>query len=129
MMKKILIIDNDKDFRDMISQALSRKGYEPVLEVTGNNGLHRAVREKPDLILLDIRMPAMNGITVLKDLKGDGRTFAIPVIVVTGMASDAQIAEAFESGASSVLLKPFNLEKLYSEIERVLSSRSTPGVE
>lgn len=129
MMKKILIIDNDKDFRDMISQALSRRGYEPVLEVTGNNGLHRAVREKPDLILLDIRMPAMNGITVLKDLKGDGRTFAIPVIVVTGMASDAQIAEAFESGASSVLLKPFNLEKLYSEIERVLSSRSTPGVE
>ena len=129
MMKKILIIDNDKDFRDMMSQALSRKGYEPVLEVTGNNGLHRAVREKPDAILLDIRMPAMNGITVLKDLKGDGRTFAIPVIVVTGMASDAQIAEAFDSGASSVLLKPFSLEKLYAEIERVLSARSYPGAE
>lgn len=118
--KKIFIIDNDLDFRKVIGQALMLKGYEIVLESSGYNGLIKVLKERPDAILLDIRMPAMNGIAVLKELKTDSRTAAIPIIVVTGAGSDEQVSSAMEAGASGVLLKPFSLEELYAQIERVL---------
>lgn len=125
--KKILIIDNDRDFRKVISQALIMRGYEAVLESSGYNGLIKVIKERPDAILLDIRMPGMNGVAVIRELKTDSRSAAIPIIVVTGAGSDDQVSAALESGANGVLLKPFNLEDLYAQIERVLFPRGGAG--
>lgn len=123
MGKKILVIDNDREFRRFIGEALSIDGYEVLLESSGYNGIAKAVKERPDLILLDILMPSLNGVSVVRKLRSDPRTASVPVMIVTGEASGEQVAAVLAAGACGVLFKPFSLNTLYSEIRKTLSAR------
>jgi two-component system response regulator AtoC len=122
-MKTILVIDNDKEFRHMLGDVLSTRDYQTIFVSDGYNGIIQAGKKKPDVILLDIRMPSMNGLTALERLKTEAPTASIPVIVISGTASEEQIDKAKSGGAFSFLAKPFSLEDLFVAIEKAAASK------
>lgn len=123
-MKTVLVIDNDKEFRHMLGDVLSARGYQMIFVSDGYNGIIQAEKKKPDVILLDIRMPSMNGLTALERLKAEASTASIPVIVISGTNSEDQIDKARAGGAFSFLAKPFSLEDLLEVIEKATGSKA-----
>lgn len=103
--KTILIIDDEKDLRDAMSMALGYEGFATILAADGKEGLTRALVEKPDLIFLDILMPVMDGIEMLKLLRKDPWGKTVPVIVMTAIDSMDKIAEVIEQGGNEYLPK------------------------
>jgi len=119
--KKILIIDDDENFGRMTGLNLEAGGeYEVVIERKGSHGAYAARKHKPDLILLDIRMPDMNGFDVLKALKKDEQTMAIPVIMLTAIDTDQAKIKAMELYNEGYIVKPATTEALKERIGRVL---------
>ena len=120
--KRILIIDDEEVIRDGCCQVLSRKGY-PV-ESTGDasRGLEMAIRDVYDVILLDIRMPRMDGMEILKRLKGE-RGISAKVIIITGYGSVPLAVEAMRQGAFDFLMKPYSTSELQGAIERALERK------
>ena len=120
--KRILIIDDEEVIRDGCCQVLSRKGY-PV-ESTGDapQGLEMALRDVYDVILLDIRMPRMDGMEILKRLKGE-RGISAKVIIITGYGSVPLAVEAMRQGAFDFLMKPYSASELRGAVERALERK------
>lgn len=121
-MKKILVIDNDKEFRHMLAEVLTMRNYQVILTADGYNGVIQAGKNKPDVILMDIKMPSMNGLDVLDKLKSHVETASIPVIAISGIASGEQIEQTKAEGAFLFLPKPLSLSALFEAIEKALAS-------
>ena len=123
--ERILIIDDEEVIRDGCRQVLSRKGY-PV-ETSGDalQGLAMALRDLYDVILLDIRMPGMEGIEILKRLKS-GRGVSAKVIIITGYGNVPLAVEAMRQGASDFLTKPYSAAELLGAVEKALEKREAP---
>ncbi len=120
MAKMILIIDDDADWVQMISKRLRINGYQVEAAFDSIQAVSQALKLKPDLILLDIMMPAGDGIGVLDNLRGNVNTFNIPVIALTAL-SDKQTVEAIvELGVSGYFVKPTDMSKLLEKIGEVL---------
>jgi signal transduction histidine kinase/DNA-binding response OmpR family regulator len=115
---RILMVDDDEEIRHVIGELLSFSGYEVTGAASGQQGLELAAKLKPDLILLDIMMPGMDGWTVLKKLQANGKLAEIPVIVLSAV-SDTEMA--LTQGAASVLLKPVDTAHLTAEIAMQLN--------
>jgi CheY-like chemotaxis protein len=115
-MEKILVIDDDAPFRSLICTALRDKGYEVLEAANGEEGIERAQRLLPDLILSDVHMGRVDGYDVLKMLDGTPQTAAIPLILMTGMADAQSQRESMELGADDYLAKPFTLQSLYATV-------------
>lgn len=117
--KKILVVDDEADFVDMVRMRLEANGYEVLTAYNGRDGLEKAKAEKPDLILLDILMPELDGYTTLKELKNMGETKGIPVLVVTAKPGmkDLFVIE----GIADYIVKPFDDEDLLLRIKRALN--------
>jgi CheY-like chemotaxis protein len=125
-MTRILIIDDEQDLALIVKRMLERSGNYTVYTATnGKGGVKAARRKKPDLILLDIMMPKMNGFEVLKKLKENEKTISIPVVMLTAMGDEEFIEEAVSSECESYLVKPVEMEVLQSTIESVLSFHRT----
>lgn len=124
MSKKILVADDDLDIRNLLKIILEKNGYQVSLAANGVEGLRKAISELPDLILLDVVMPAKTGWEVCKILKSQDITKHIPVIILTilsltlGNENSRRYAE--EAGADSCLQKPFNSDELLTEIKKYL---------
>ncbi len=124
-MNTILVVDDSEDILKTIKIFFSRAGYKVITASSGKAGLKAARKEDPDLILLDIAMPQLDGLEVLKKLNADKRTRYIPVIMLTGVdTADAKEEAAFEY-ADQYVTKPADLALLRSRIERILSLRRT----
>lgn len=105
-MKKILIIEDDVILVRMYSKKFEHEGYQVITTYSGGEGLAAAPREKPDLILLDIMMPAMDGFSVIKELRADPVTEKIPIIILTNLGtSEVFIQEARRLGVKDYLIK------------------------
>lgn len=104
-MQKILIIEDEPEVLQLYSDILKQEEFEVITARNGQEGLETAVRVKPDLILLDILMPVMDGIDMLKKMKIDDAIKNIPVIVLTNYSDTQKIAEAMENGARGYLIK------------------------
>ncbi|MFA6255067.1 MAG: response regulator [Patescibacteria group bacterium] len=116
--KKILIIDDDRSLVEVLSQKLSAVGFDPVLAYNGQEGLEKVKTTKPDLILLDLIMPIMDGITMLKELR---KTSDTPVIVLTNLSNEEKLSEALKSGSHDYLIKAsYSLEEIINKINQVL---------
>jgi len=121
-MSRILVIDDDDLVRDTIQRFLeSDRKYEVTTAANGKTGLKAALRSSPELILLDIVMPGMNGFEVLKALKEQEKTCTIPVIMLTGVGAQDFISEAMQEYAEEYIMKPCDKDTLESKIARVLS--------
>lgn len=118
-MEKILVIDDEPGIRGLLATVLERKGYAVVLADSGRKGLDLFRRERPDLIVLDLKMPDIDGITVLQDIRGmDVET---PVVILTGASTENAEKQARELGAAAVIEKEFSLHRLGDTLRRVLS--------
>ncbi len=125
--KKILIVDDERDIVKALTIRLSRAGYEVVTAFDGAQGIFMALKEKPDLILLDIRMPAGNGFSVAEKLKESTDTVAVPVIFLTGSPERNSEEKAMALGARFYVKKPYDPEELLDAIERALAKEVDPS--
>lgn len=116
--KKVLVIDDEPDIIDVIQTVLSSNGFAVVSALNGEEGMEKARTEKPDLIILDILMPKMDGYTFVKRMKGDLVIRSIPVIVLTGKAEMKDLFEV--EGVKEYLLKPFEPDQLLELVKRYL---------
>jgi len=104
-MQRILVIEDDRFLRKAAEAALRRHGYTVLTASDGETGLHAARAERPDLVLLDLIMPRMQGFEVLKLLKEDASTTSIPVIILSNLGQDSDVKAALEAGAVDYLVK------------------------
>jgi DNA-binding response OmpR family regulator len=118
--KKILIVDDERDIVKALMIRLQGAGYEVVTAFDGAQGVFMAHKEKPDLIILDIRMPAGNGFSVAQRLKRSMHTFTIPVIFLTGSPEKNAEEKAMALGARFYVKKPYDPEELLDAIKRAL---------
>ena len=122
-MPKILLVEDNEMNRDMLSRRLERKGYCVVTAQDGEQGHLLARSEAPDLILMDISLPAMNGWEVTRLLKNNEATRHIPIIVLTAHALVSDRAKAFEAGCDDYDTKPVEFGRLSEKIENLLVER------
>ena len=123
MAKKILIIDDEKDFIDTLAERLAAKGFKIIEAFNGKDGLEKAHTEKPDMILLDIIMPEMNGYDVCRKLKLDESYKNIPIIMLTAKFQPNDVDFGKEMGADAYLTKPLELTALSHKINALLRLR------
>jgi DNA-binding response OmpR family regulator len=122
MMEKILIVDDEEDFCYFVKRNLEAiSNYEIITATKGRKGIQIARKEKPDLILLDIMMPGINGFEVLKRLKGNEKTRKIPIIMLTAKDEDDSIIRALGSFCDDYIVKPIENVVLKGKIHKVLS--------
>jgi len=120
--KKILVIEDEATLQKALNEVLSEEGYEVVSSLDGLRGLELAKEEIPDLILLDIILPKMDGFEVLKKIKEDDKTSQIPVIILTNLSDINDIQKALDLGATTYLVKAdFHIEDVLKKIEKVLN--------
>jgi two-component system alkaline phosphatase synthesis response regulator PhoP/two-component system response regulator VicR len=127
MAKKILVVDDERHIVRLVEVNLSRAGYDVATAYDGVEALEKVEEEHPDMIVLDVMMPRMDGFEVLKRLQADADTQDIPVIMLTAKAQDADIFRGWSSGVSSYLTKPFNPRELLTFVERIFQSMEDGG--
>ena len=119
-MPKILLVEDNEMNRDMLSRRLERKGYQVVLAVDGQSGMELAQAESPDLILMDMSLPVMDGWEASRKLKADPRTRRVPIIALTAHAMAGDRERAIEAGCDDYDTKPVELPRLLGKIEALL---------
>jgi len=120
--KKILIVEDNEMNRDMLSRRLARKGYEVILAEDGAAGLDMMENEQPDLVLMDMGLPVMDGWTATAKAKANPNLATIPVIALTAHALEEDRIRAMEAGADDFDTKPVNLAGLLVKMEALLAS-------
>jgi two-component system cell cycle response regulator DivK len=121
-MPKLLLVEDNEMNRDMLSRRLTRKGYEVVCAVDGEKGVAMVKSESPDLILMDMSLPVMDGWEATRQLKADDSTKSIPVIALTAHAMDGDEQKARDAGCDDYDTKPVELPRLLGKIEALLPS-------
>jgi two-component system, cell cycle response regulator DivK len=120
-MPKILLVEDNELNRDMLSRRLQRRGFEIIAAADGEKGVALAVSEKPDLILMDISLPGLNGWDATKQIRRNTLTAPIPIIALTAHAMSGDREKTLEAGCNEYETKPVELEALLSKIEALLS--------
>jgi len=119
-MAKILLVEDNEMNRDMLSRRLERRGYQVVIAVDGAQGVQMAQAEKPDLILMDMSLPVIDGWEATRRIKGIAATSAIPVIALTSHAMSGDRERALEAGCDDYDTKPVDLPRLLEKIGALL---------
>ena len=122
MPKKILAVDDEKHIVRLVQVNLERAGYQVVTANDGKEALEQVAAENPDLVVLDVMMPYMDGFEVLQNLRRNPATRDIPVIMLTAKAQDADVFKGWQSGVDCYLTKPFNPMELLSFVKRIFDS-------
>ena len=125
-MAKILLVEDNEMNRDMLSRRLERKGYSVVLAVDGAAGIAQAKAEAPELILMDMSLPVIDGWEATRQLKADPATAPIPVIALTAHAMAEDRDKALGAGCDDFDTKPVEFNRLLHKIEELLKKRSNP---
>ncbi len=118
-MIKVLIVEDDELNSDMLSQRLKRKGYEIMLAVNGEEAIQVAKKSKPDLILMDMGLPVLDGWEASRQLKADKATKHIPIIALTAHTMSEERERVFEVGCDEYESKPVDFEQLIEKIEKL----------
>ena len=127
MARKILVVDDERHIVRLVQVNLERAGYEVAVAYDGIEALEKVAADKPDMVVLDVMMPRMDGFDVLKKLQANADTKDIPIIMLTAKAQDADIFKGWSSGVSSYLTKPFNPRELLTFVERIFQSLEASG--
>jgi len=121
-MTKVLLVEDNEMNRDMLSRRLTRRGFEVVFAVNGKEGVDLARSEKPDIILMDMSLPVMDGWEATRCVKADEATRSVPVIGLTAHAMSGDREKAIEAGCDDYDTKPVELERLIGKIEKLLGA-------
>lgn len=122
----ILVVEDEEDISELIKYNLNREGYNVVCVETGEDGLDKIRQTMPDLILLDLMLPGIDGLRVCKILKNDSKTEHIPIIMLTAKGEEADIVTGLEMGADDYIPKPFSTKVLVARIRSVLRRIGNP---
>jgi two-component system, cell cycle response regulator DivK len=120
-MPKILLVEDNEMNRDMLSRRLQRKGYEVMVALDGQSGVEMTQTQAPDLVLMDMSLPLLDGWEATRRLKADAATRHIPVIALTAHAMSSDCEKALEAGCNDYDTKPVELPRLLGKIEALLS--------
>jgi two-component system, OmpR family, alkaline phosphatase synthesis response regulator PhoP len=123
--RRVLVVEDERDVAELIRYNLAKEGYDVVLVANGAEALQRAQETKPEVILLDIMVPQLNGWEICRRLKQDPQTRAIPVIMVTGRVEEGDKVLGFEMGADDYVTKPFSPRELVARIRAVVRRGKT----
>jgi DNA-binding response OmpR family regulator len=121
MAHKILVVDDDSDITETLARRLMREGFEVATAYSGEEGLQKAIGEKPDVVLLDLMMPGMNGFEVLKELRKQVTDRWVPVIIVSAQNDLDSVRSGYGLDADHYLTKPCGFDKILSGINTMLS--------
>lgn len=128
MPRKILAVDDEKHIVRLVQVNLERQGYTVVTANDGKEALQKVEEEHPDLVVLDVMMPYMDGFEVLQTLRRNPETANIPVIMLTAKAQDADVFRGWTSGVDCYLTKPFNPMELIAFVTRIFKSQDDDSV-
>ncbi|MHB8835803.1 MAG: response regulator transcription factor [Candidatus Methylomirabilia bacterium] len=126
--ERILVIEDEEDILELFRYNLSREGYRVSTALSGEDGLRAAMRDRPDLVVLDLMLPGIDGIEVCRRLKADPHTRFIPVVMVTAKGDEADVVAGLELGADDYLTKPFSPKVLIARIRAVFRRREQESV-
>src|SRR3954453_11239806 len=118
--KTILVVEDEKDLSDLIAYNLQRNGYDALTAGDGQSALDIATKELPDLVLLDLMLPGIDGTEVARRLKGDSRTAHIPIIMLTAKGEETDVVVGLTLGADDYVTKPFSMKILLARLGTVL---------
>lgn len=121
MPKRILLVEDELELARLLKECLQDSGYEVLTACEGQEGLEKARSKNPDLILLDLMLPKMDGRRVCALLKKDKRYAAIPIIILTAVAQEEDVKLARELGADAYFTKPFQTESLLAKIQQLIN--------
>jgi two-component system, cell cycle response regulator DivK len=124
-MPRILIVEDNEENRDSLSRRLQRRGFETLMAPDGRAGVEKAKAEKPDLILMDMNMPELDGWEATRQIKAVPDLAATPVIALTAHAMQGDRERAIEAGCSDYHTKPVDFPKLIGQIESILQNQAT----
>ena len=120
-MTKILVVEDERRIRELLVDILRDSGFDVIEAEDGSEGLEKACSEHPDIILLDVMMPAMDGFQVLEKLKDDPAVQSIAVIMVTAKGQDTDVVKAKEMGAIGYICKPWEPDEIETQVKKVES--------
>lgn len=127
-MQRILVVEDERDIADLVGFNLERAGFSVLKAHDGVTGSQLAIRESPDLIVLDLMLPGKDGYAVFKELRRDSRSRDIPVIMLTARAQTEDRIQGLEAGADDYLTKPFSPKELLLRVQAVLKrAEAVPG--
>ena len=121
--KKILVVDDELDVQSILSFRLEINGYSVIVASDGEEGLEKIKKENPDLVLLDLMLPKMNGFEICRMVKFDDRLKGLPIIILSALDKEEDKKKALDSGADAYFLKPFDLEGLLTKIKLLLPEK------
>jgi two-component system phosphate regulon response regulator PhoB len=124
--EKILVVEDEEDILELIRYNLAKESYQVICVTTGEEALKTARKEMPDILLLDLMLPGVDGLEVCKTLKGDSATTAIPILMVSAKGEEADVVTGLELGAEDYVTKPFSPRVLLSRIKAVLRRKRQP---
>ncbi len=119
-MAKILLVEDNEMNRDMLERRLLRKGFQVILAANGEEGIARAAEDSPDLILMDLSLPGIDGWEATRQIKADDETAVIPIIALTSHAMTGDREKALAAGCDDYDSKPVELERLLGKMQRLL---------
>ena len=128
-MPKVLLVEDNEESRDGLARRLRRKGYETLLAVDGREAVRMAGAEAPDLILMDMSLPGLDGWEATRQLKAGPETRGIPVIALTAHAMAGDRERALEAGCDDYDTKPIDFPRLLTKIESLLEKKGSPALQ
>ena len=117
---KIAVIEDDRDINELIAYNLQKEGYQTIRAYDGGQGLFLVQKERPELVLLDLMLPGMDGLEICRSLKGSSDTKNIPIIMITAKGDESDVIVGLQMGADDYLTKPFSVKVLLARIKAVI---------
>jgi CheY-like chemotaxis protein len=122
--KKVLIIEDHADMRELLSWQVELMGFAPVVAKQAREGIEKALAEKPELIVLDIMMPGMDGWDAARELRAHSETKDIPILAATALFRDADLKACKDAGCDGYIIKPFTFQELQAKVQELIPSTS-----
>jgi two-component system phosphate regulon response regulator PhoB len=122
--ERILVVDDEEDLLELVRYNLTREGYRVTCVSTGEDAIEQARRDLPDLIILDLLLPNVDGLEVCRRLKGDSKTKHVPILMLTAKTEEADVVAGLELGADDYMTKPFSPRVLLARVKAVMRRKS-----
>ena len=124
-MKKILIVEDHADMRELLTWQIELMGFLPIPAKHGKEGVDKAVAEQPNLILLDIMMPGMDGWEAARTLRANPETKDIPILAATALFRDSDLKSCLDAGCNGYIVKPFTFQELQGKVREFIASENS----
>jgi CheY-like chemotaxis protein len=124
-MKKVLIIEDHSDMRELLTWQIELMGFLPIPARRGIEGVEKSLSEKPDLIIMDIMMPGMDGWQAAREIRANAATKDIPILAATALFRDADLKSCIEAGCNGYIIKPFTFQELQGKVRELVPGVST----